>query len=416
MSNMTRDESVVATWIDGRPVTRKDAAREAARLLAAARQPVIAGLGTDIAGVRAVLELARRVGAAVDHRHADALLRDLDVMREAGMMVTTPSEARLRADVLLLAGRSLVDAPEMQARLLDASSPPPSLRGGEADQAIQEPQGRTGLLRGVHHRAGRRPDPVARNDEISETAIISAKRIVWLCPPRQTAHLRPLHTIGRDGGELPALLALLRARVNGHPVAAAARTIKAIDAMVSELKSARFGVAVWSAGELDALAIEMLCTLVDDLNAGTRFTGLPLPPADNARGVLEACGWLSGYPMRTGFGRGYPEHDPWRFDAGRLVESSESDCAMWISAYGGEAPAWTRDLPTIALTAPGARFGTPPRVHVEVGTPGIDHDGVQFAPESGTLMPVTAARPSDAGSVASVITDILAALPETSSC
>ncbi|MDQ2078738.1 tungsten formylmethanofuran dehydrogenase [Xanthobacteraceae bacterium Astr-EGSB] len=357
----------MAAWIDGRPVTRKDAAREAARLLATARQPVIAGLGADIAGVRAVLDLAGRVGAAVDHMHADALLRDVDVMREAGMMVTTPSEARLRADVLLLAGHSLAEAPDMRARRLDPACP--------------------------------------------------AKRIVWLCPPRKLdPGLVPLHSVGRDTGELPALLAVLRARLNGHPVATAARTIKAIDAMVTELKSARFGVAVWSAGELDALAIEMLCTLVGDLNAGTRFTGLPLPPGDNGRGVLEACGWLSGYPMRTGFGRGYPEHDPWRFDASRLAGSRESDCAVWISAYGAEAPAWTRDLPTIALTTPGARFRTPPRVQVEVGTPGIDHDAVQFVPASGTLMPITAARPSEAESVASVIADILAALPESSSC
>ena len=37
--------------------------------------------------------------------HSDGLLRNLDVMREAGMMVTTPNEARVRGDVLLLVGR-----------------------------------------------------------------------------------------------------------------------------------------------------------------------------------------------------------------------------------------------------------------------------------------------------------------------
>ena len=79
--------------------------------------------------------------------------------------------------------------------------------------------------------------------------------------------------------------------------------------------------------------IEMLFGLIDDLNAHTRFTGLPLAPGDNAAGVMQACGWMTGFPMRTGFGRGYPEHDPWRFDATRLVESGEADCALWISAY-----------------------------------------------------------------------------------
>ena len=27
------------------------------------------------------------------------------------------------------------------------------------------------------------------------------------------------------------------------------------------------------------------------------------------------AGWMTGFPPRTGFGRGYPEHDPWRFEA-----------------------------------------------------------------------------------------------------
>jgi formylmethanofuran dehydrogenase subunit B len=392
-------ERVMSAFIDGQQATRQEAAREAACLLASARQPVIAGLGTDTAGARAAVALAARIGAAIDHMHAEALLRDLDVMREAGMMVTTPSEARLRADVLLLVGRSLADTPAMRARLLGAPSLSPSLRGAEGDEAIQGPKERPGLLRS------------ARNDDVS------LKRIVWLCPPRKAGvAIEPTHSVGRDARELPALLALLRARVKGHPVAIAGRKSETLDAVADELKSARFGVAVWSAGEIDPLAIEMLCTLVDDLNEKARFTGLPLAPTDNARGVLEACGWLTGYPMRTGFGRGYPEHDPWRFDARRLLASRESDCTLWISAYGDKAPDFASDVPVIALTAPGARFHTRPRVHVEVGTPAIDHDAVQFAPESGTLMPFTAAQPSETPAVAAVIADILAALPEAAPC
>src|SRR5262249_18264670 len=91
-------------WIDGRPVELPAACAEAARLLQQSRLPVIAGLGTDIAGARAAVRPAPRVGAVIDHMHADALLHDLDVVRDAGLMVTTPTEARRRADLLLLAG------------------------------------------------------------------------------------------------------------------------------------------------------------------------------------------------------------------------------------------------------------------------------------------------------------------------
>ena len=44
--------------IDGRPVALEAAIAEAARMLAASRLPVIAGLGTDIAGARAAVALA----------------------------------------------------------------------------------------------------------------------------------------------------------------------------------------------------------------------------------------------------------------------------------------------------------------------------------------------------------------------
>ena len=93
--------------IDGSPAELAAATAQAARLLGASRLPVIAGLGCDIAGARAAIALARRLGGVIDHMHSDALLRDLDVAREAGMMVTTANEARLRADTVLAAGPGL---------------------------------------------------------------------------------------------------------------------------------------------------------------------------------------------------------------------------------------------------------------------------------------------------------------------
>src|SRR5689334_7977182 len=96
--------------IDGGPVALATAIAEAAKLLAGSRLPVIAGLGADIAGARAAIALAQRIGGVVDHMHSDALMRDVAVMREAGAYVTTPSEARLRGDTLLLVGPGLVEA------------------------------------------------------------------------------------------------------------------------------------------------------------------------------------------------------------------------------------------------------------------------------------------------------------------
>ena len=129
---------------------------------------------------------------------------------------------------------------------------------------------------------------------------------------------------------------------------------KALDALAADLRAARFGVAVWSAAELDTLTIEMLCGLVADLNADD-----PLSAVSRLAAARQCARRAAGLRLDDrlshahGFGRGFPEHDPWRFDAARLVESGEADCALWISAYRAAAPAWTRPVPMIALTGAG---------------------------------------------------------------
>src|SRR5262249_17041579 len=161
-----------------------------------------------------------------------------------------------------------------------------------------------------------------------------------------------------------------------------------IDGLASRLKSARYGVAAWSAAGLDALAIEMLCGIVDDLNAETRFTGFSLAPGDNAVGVLQACGWMTGFPPRTGFRRRYPEHASWRFDGARRVASGETDCVLWISAYRATTPVWGIGPPLIVLTSGGADPACGAAVQIEIGRPGVDHDAVEHRPAIGTLVAV----------------------------
>jgi len=367
-------------WIDGGPVPVATAAAEAARMLGASRLAVIAGLGTDIAGARAAVALAGRVGGAVDHMHAGAMLADLDVLRDAGMMLTTPNEAGLRGDLLLLVGAGLPAAwPDLPKRLIERAP------GNELGDGF-------------------------------------SRRVIRLCPGRGarevTAPGASTRTIGRDPAELAGVLAALRARVAGRPIGAAAVPVKQLDTLANELKAARFGVAIWSAGELDALTLEMLCRLLQDLNTRTRFTSCPVAGADNAAGVVQACGWMTGFPVRTGFGRGFPEHDPWRYDAARLVESGEADCAVWISAYRAATPPWRREVPVIALCADGTAFARPPRVQIAVGRPGVDHEGVEHLPATGALSAVPASVPSDAIRVADVLEQVSASLPgdRTSPC
>ena len=169
------------------------------------------------------------------------------------------------------------------------------------------------------------------------------RKLLWIAPGRGGAKVDGLAIQTLDTADLHATLAGLRARIGGQagqwrprPRCASSTNSRTV------LKGARFGVAVWGGDELDSLSIEMLHGLILDLNKTTRFTGLPLGADANAAGVVQTSGWMTGFPVRTSFGRGFPEHDTWRFDATRLIESGEADAALWISAYDREAPPWKK--------------------------------------------------------------------------
>ncbi|MCI0466946.1 MAG: tungsten formylmethanofuran dehydrogenase [Beijerinckiaceae bacterium] len=356
-----------AARVDGKPASLAAAVERAAEILSQAQMPVVTGLGTDVAGARAAILLAGQLRGAYDHMFSGQIFAGLDVMRQSGLMFTTPSEARLRADVFLFIGKNLLQAwPEMMERLSPAATPPFDL---------------------------------AREK----------RKLLWLGPGR-AAKIEGLPIEVLDSPNLHAALACLRARAGGKPVSGSKSARQKFDEFAEVLKAARFGVAVWSSDSLDSLAIEMLHGLIRDLNETTRFSGLPLGAGANASGVVQTSGWMTGFPVRTSFGRGFPEHDTWRFDTTRMIESGEADAALWISAYGAEAPRWKRNIPVAALVSPQTVFAREPNVYIEIGCPGLDHDAAEFGRETNSIIARPASRPSKAVSAAEVIGQIAAQL------
>jgi len=338
------------------------AVAEAASLLRRSRTPVIGGMMTDIAGAEAAIALAGAIGGVLDHAHAGPMLRDLDAMREAGVITVTPTEARARADMVLIVGAARPSA-------MLALDVPPTL-------------------------APERP------------------RIVWhLCPGEAAATPAGERVVGGTPAEIPARLALLRALVAGRTMFAHLPAAPDLAACAEALQSAGYGVALWSAENLDAMAVEMLCGLIDDLNARTRFAGLPLASPGNVAGIAQATAWRTGYPLRVGLARNRAEHDPWRFDAGRLLAAGEADAAVWINAIDTTPPPWRSAAPLVAMVAPGTPKRRPSAaVTITVGRPAVDHDAVLHDPTLGALAAKAASAPSDLPSVAEVLNAIRAAI------
>ncbi|WP_448954813.1 formyltransferase [Labrys neptuniae] len=331
-------------WIEGQPVDRHEAITAAARVLGGARVPVLGGLAGDVAALRAAYRLALKIGASIDCEGSDALYAELGALAGAGAMATTWAEARSRADLLLVVGSKAGSHP----LLAELAAAPAPLIGVAARDVVRLDTG---------------PADLARN-------------LAWL---------RAL-----IGGRLPQ----------------AAGTDE-LNQLAAKVRTARFGVAVYDPLELGEPAVAMLQGLVRDLNENTRFSSLALGVAPAARLALTVSAWTTGDPPRIGLGRGYPEHDPWRFDARRLTASGEADAALWLCAlaHGEKPPAGPASIGLF-----GRADGSEAGIVIEVAVPGEAGTSVCFDERRATLVAIGTGSPSRDSSAAAVLAAIEAAI------
>ena len=355
-----------AASIGGLPATVIDAIAEAARRLAMWRQPLFAGLGTDIAGARALYRLAARTGAICDHADGAALMVGVRLQQVRGQFTTTLAEVRARADLVVCMNTTAVARhPEFfnRCELDGPDGPRPSLAFFGAPVPPGLPAGLEALT------VAPQGDPFA--------------------DLQQLAALVALQHVERPRPELAALAARLRA--------------------------ARYAVLVWEPASLPAhgaLWAEVLQRLVATLNRHTRAATLALGGGDGAASVNQVFTWLSGLPLRTRAGPDGLEHEPLRFDAARLLADRAVDGLLWISSFDPSrlppVPAATV-LPRIVLGPPAmaerlrAQPASGDDIFIPVATPGLNAAGHLFRTDGLVVVPLTAARDDGLLGVAEVL-------------
>ena len=261
-------------------------------------------------------------------------------------------------------------------------------------------------------------DPIRETGGFQTTSLEAAVRadvVLWIgpsdaAPDWLTGSARAREDFDREviwlevaGARRLSFLAALRARVKQRPAGGASF---AVEKFAATLSGAKFGVAMWSAAALEPLAVEAIHGLVRDLNETTRFSTLATPALDNGLGVQTVCGWMTGFPLRMGFVRGRPIHDPWRYDSARLIASGEADCVIWVSSIEGGAVAPQR----VAIALCGA--GAPPNadVHFAVARPGVDGDAILYDARVGALVAQKSSAARSGPTVASTLAAIRARL------
>ncbi|HEU4709646.1 MAG TPA: formylmethanofuran dehydrogenase subunit B, partial [Methylophilaceae bacterium] len=204
--------------ISGKSALLEDALQKAAEILRVARQPLIAGLGTEVYGMRAVLELADQTGATLDHMNSAANMRNVLAMQNSGWQTTTLTEVRNRADLVLIIGTDIVSRfPRFFER---------------AVWNCESMFGQDTTTRDIVYLGG--PD-------IDTSAGVSPKGI------------QPT-TIPCDNRDLPVVIAALLALAAGKALqtdSVAGIPVADLEHLVTRLAAAKYSVIAWAAADLD---------------------------------------------------------------------------------------------------------------------------------------------------------------------
>ncbi|MBT2299656.1 formylmethanofuran dehydrogenase [Variovorax paradoxus] len=312
--------------VDGRDCDLDTALTAAASLLAASRQPLFGGLGTDVAGARALYALACETGAICDPARGAALMHGLRALQDRGGFSTTLAEVRTRADLIVcMTGEPTPRYPEFFRRC-----------------GVGEPEGARTEILPLH------------GDLFDTVALLAA-----LVAGRLAA----------DDARVPADLAALSERLHAARYAVLVYETGCLPAQ-------------------GALIVEGIQRIVATLNRSTRAASLALGGDDGAATVNQVFAWLSGLPLRSRAGPAGLEHEPLCFDADRLLADGAVDLLLWVSSFGPQPALPPADLPRIVLGHPRMRLLQESEVFIPVSTPGIGSGGHLFRSDGSVLLPL----------------------------
>ena len=369
--------------IAGNSVDLDAAIARAVQIVTQSAHPLIAGLGTDVQGMRAVMNLAETAGATLDHMNAKSSMRNLLVLQNSGWQITTLTEVRNRVDLLVIVGTDIVSY---------------FPRFFERNVWNQESMfGQDTAAREIVYLGGRNID-------------ISA----GIAPNGQQPTVLPC-----DQDRIPEVLAALRALGSGKPLAAtdvAGIAVSDLQRLAQRLADAKYSVIAWTASALDfphaELAIQNIAGIVATLNQTTRSAGLPLSGSDGDLGAYNTSAWISGYPFRSSYRRDHPDYDPYHYSTEAMLATGETDALLWISSFSPEREPPKSTVPTVVFGHPAMQFEREPEVFIPVAIPGIDCTGTQFRSDSSVALPLKKLRNTPFPRLDEVLAAIEAALPK----
>jgi formylmethanofuran dehydrogenase subunit B len=343
-----RPEAIVA----GQPVTTAVAIEEAARLLAAARYPIVYGLSdTTVEAQRVAVEIADRLGACLDTTTSVCHGPSGIAFQAVGEPTCTLGEIKNRADMVIFWGGNPAE-----------SHPRHFTKYSVTPKGMYIPNGRKDRY----------------------VVLVDVRRT----PSARAADLFLQVKPGKDFELLWALRGLVKGvAIDPAIEAETGIALATLEALVERMKRARFGVFLFGMGlsmtrgkHYNAAAI---LALARDLNQFTRFLAKPMRGHGNVTGADNVVSWSTGYPFGINLGRGYPRFNPGEFTTVDLLARGEADAALIISAdpaanFPQVAIEHLKRIPVVVLDPTLSATARIARVAITTATYGINVAGTVY--------------------------------------
>jgi formylmethanofuran dehydrogenase subunit B len=332
--------------VNGKTVTLEKAVERAVEIIASSRRLLIYGLSsTENDAQREAYRLIERARGVVDNTtsvcHGPTILG----AQESGEPTAALAEIRHRSDLVIYWG---------------------------ANPAAAHP-------RHIPHYI-RQPGEYIRDPK--------QDRKIWLVDIRATTTSRMADRFIRiePGTDLEVLLTL-RALARGNKLDVSevgGISISELEEMVAAMKSAKYGVLFFGLGLTQSRGrhrnIDAAIRLIQDLNAYTKWTMMPMRGHYNVSGANKTSTWVTGYPYAVDFARGYPRFQPGEYTAVDMLARGEADALLNIAAdpvahFPHTAVAHLMKIPVINIDPKVNMTSKIAEVNIPSAIAGIECDG-----------------------------------------
>ena len=353
--------------INGKKTNISKAITKLALLIKKSKATLFAGMGTDIKGTKAALNIIDKHKCIIDHFSGDSYVKNLKSIQETGGFFLTLSELKNRSDTIIIIQSSGEELPRLFEKYIF-------------------------------------PKNTINNLKKRKVVFIGSKIPQFLYKNKKKINF---DYIKLDSIDLLNFISSTRNFIN---VETKEVKDKRILNLLELLKQTKYGSILWTASELQNnisdIIINEISLLIQDLNKFTRFSGLSLSAANHILTVNEVLLWQTGFPIRTSFANGFPVHDTEQFSTKKLVDNKEIDLVVWINSFSEKKIIINKKIKNVLIGTPSHPQKNNVDIFIPSGTPGLDHNSHLLRVDKVVSMPLKKIRNISLPSVEQILNKV----------